>query len=120
MDNSRFVANLYYVLLCFFLNIVKVNHFLYRFIILLHLISSFPLSKSLLVPYAYVSIESIDCIRLSSSELKAIELISSIKTLCLSLLNFCCVSNIILFFYKFFMFSIVAKKLSMSILFFSK
>ena len=36
---------------------------------------------SLLVPYAYVSIESIDCILLSSFELKAILLNSSAKTL---------------------------------------
>ena len=44
----------------FFENIVKVYHFLYRFIILLHLISSLLITKPLLVSNAYVSIESID------------------------------------------------------------
>ena len=42
--------------------------------------SSFPLTRSLLVPYAYVSTESIDCILLSSIELKEILLLSSVKT----------------------------------------
>ena len=46
----------------FFCNIVKVNHFLYRVIILLHSISSFLLTRYLLVPYAYISIKSIYCI----------------------------------------------------------
>ena len=71
---------------------------MYCFIIFLHLISSFSLTRSLFVPYAYVSIESIDCILLSSSELKAILLISSVKRImslvCLSLLNFRCAFNI--------------------------
>ena len=49
----------------FFCNFMKVNNFLYCLIILLHLISSFLLTRSLLVPYAYVSIESNDCILLS-------------------------------------------------------
>ena len=82
----------------FFCNIIKVDHFLYRFIILLHLISSFSLTRSSLVPYVYVSIESIDCTILSSFELKANSLISSVKALCLSLLNLCCVLNIDLLF----------------------
>ena len=95
MDDQEFVANLLYVFFyALFCNIINVNHFLYRFIILLHLISSFSLTRSLLVPYAYVSIKSIDCIFLSSFETKAILLISSIKTLCLSILNLCCVFNI--------------------------
>ena len=55
--------------------------------------------RSLLVPYACVSIESIDHILLSSFELKAILLISSVKTLCLSLLNLCCAFNISLLFF---------------------
>ena len=50
----------------FFCNIIKVDHFLYHLIILLHLISSFLLARSLLVLYAYVSSELIDCILLSS------------------------------------------------------
>ena len=53
---------------------------------MLHLITSFSLTRSLLVPYAYVSIESIDCILLSSFELKEALLIFLAKTLCLSLL----------------------------------
>ena len=99
MNDQEFVANLNYVLLCVLYSIMKVNHFLYRFIILVRLISSFLLTRSLVIPYTYVSIESIDCILLSPFELKAILLISSVKTLCLSLLNFCCVCNIILLFF---------------------
>ena len=45
--------------------------------------------RSLLIPYAHVSIESIDHIHLLSFGLKAILLVSSVKTLCLSLLNLC-------------------------------
>ena len=48
---------------------------------LLCLIFSFINIRSFLVPYAYVSIESIDHILLSLFELKAILLISSVKTL---------------------------------------
>ena len=97
--DQEFVANWDYVLLFFFCNIIKVNHSSYRFIILLHLISSFSLTRSLLGPYAYVSVESIDCILLSSFELKAVLLIPSVKTSCLSLLNICCVFNIDLLFF---------------------
>ena len=57
--------------------------FLYCLIILLHLVTSFSCTRSLLVPYAYVSIESVDLILLSSFKLNAILLISSVKT-CLS------------------------------------
>ena len=56
-------------------------------------------TRSLLVPYVYVSIESIDCIILSSFELKAILSISPVKTLFLLLLNLCCVSYINLLFF---------------------
>ena len=87
---------LFYVFLC---NIIKVNHFVCRFIILLHFISSFSLTRSLLVPYAYVSIESADFIILSSFELKAILLISSVKLLPLLLLNLCYVFEIDLLFF---------------------
>ena len=45
----------------------------------------------MLVPYAYISIESIDCVLLSSFELKAILFSFSVKTLYFSLLNLCCV-----------------------------
>ena len=82
----------------FFCNIIKVNHFLYSFIMLLHLISSFSLTRSSLVPYAYVSVESNDCIPLSSFELNAALLISSVKSLWISLLNLCCVFYINLLF----------------------
>ena len=75
-DDQEFVANLDYVLLYFFSNIIKVNHFLCCFINLLHLlikllhlILPFSLTISSLVPYAYVSIETIDWILLSSIEL---------------------------------------------------
>ena len=61
--------------------------------------SSVSLNRSFLVPYAYVSIESADCILLALFELKAILSISSVKPLCFSLLNLCCVFNIILFFF---------------------
>ena len=57
----------YYV---FHYNIIKVNHILYGFIKLLHLICSLALTRAFLVPYVYVYIESIDYILLSSFELK--------------------------------------------------
>ena len=86
----------------FLSNIIKVNHFLHYFIIFLHLVSTFLHIKYLYVPYAYVSIESIDCILLSLLAFNSILLISSVNTLCLLLLNLCCVFNInLLFFYKF-------------------
>ena len=115
MDDHEFLASLDYVLLCLLLWHIKVYHFLYRFITLLHLITSFSLTRSLLVPYAHVFIESIDWILLSSFELNAILLISSVKTLCLSLLNLYFVFNIdLLFLMNYFL------RLSMSIWFFSR
>ena len=110
MDDKEFEL----FLLSFPYNVIKVDHFLYRFIILLHHISLLSLTKFLLVPYAYVSIESIDCILLSLFELKAILLISSVRTLCLSLLKLCCIFNIdLLFFINYLI-------LPISILFFSR
>ena len=101
------IRNLWPIWIMFFCNIIKSNHFLYRFIIWLHLISSFSLTKSLLVPYAYISIESLDCVLLSSFEcmkIWLIWLISSVKTLCLSFLNLCRGFYInLMFFYWFFM-----------------
>ena len=76
----------FYISLC---NIVKVNHLLHRFVILLHLNSCFSLTRSLLIPCSYVSIESFDCILLSLFELNAILLICSVKNFCLSILNLC-------------------------------
>ena len=75
--------------------------FLRWFIMFLYLISFFLDSRSLFVPYAYVSIESIDYILFSSFKLKAILVISSLKTLCFSLLNLCFVFRISIFFYEF-------------------
>ena len=81
----------------FFGNIIKVKHFynvsLYCYLLFFSLHSRF-----LLVSYAYVSIEPIDCMLLSTFELKAILLVSSVKILCFPLLNLCCVLNISLFF----------------------
>ena len=70
---------------------------IFNIIILIHLFSYFSCTRSLIIPYAYVSIESIDSSLLSSFELKAILLIFSVKT-CPSLLNHCCVFNIGLLF----------------------
>ena len=70
--------------------------FLYCFIILLHLMSSFLHARSLLVPCANVFIQSIDYILLSSFEFKAILLISSVKPLYFLFLNLCYVFNMIL------------------------
>ena len=88
----------------FFFNIIKVKHYctilLYCYFLLYCYISSFLHTSSLLVPYAYFSIESVVSILLSSFELKAVLLIFSVKTLCLSLLNLCCVLILI---YSFFM-----------------
>ena len=95
------MANLDYVFLyVFFCNTIKVNHFLYRFITLLYLLSSISLTRFLLLPYAYLSIESIYFIFLSSFEVKAILIVSSVKILCLSLLIFCCVFNVILLYFR--------------------
>ena len=95
----------------FFFNTIKVKH---CFIILLHLISSFLHTRSLLASCTYVSIESIDWIILSSFELKASLLISSVRTLYLSVLNLCYVINITLLFFT------NSLRLSISVLFFSK
>ena len=53
----------------------------------LHLVSSFFLTRSLLVRYTYVSVKLIDWIILSSFELETILLLSSVKILCFSNLN---------------------------------
>ena len=89
----------FWIMFCFVFicDIIKVKHSDIVFIILSCLIFSFLHIRSLVFPHAYVSIELIDCILLSSFELKAILLISSVKTLCLSALNLCFVFNIRLF-----------------------
>ena len=96
MDDQEIVASLDYVyfVLCFTALMMLSNHL----IILLHLISFFPFTRSLIVPYASVSIKSIDCFLLSSFELNGNLLISSVRTLCLSLLNNYWVFNIDLLF----------------------
>ena len=76
---------------------------MYCFIKRLHLISSFKITRSLFVPYAYVFIESIDGIILSPFEPKTFLLTFPVKTLCLSLLKLCSVLNIDFFvIYEFF------------------
>ena len=80
-----------------FLQYSQSYSFLYCFITLLRLFFSFLHTRSLLVLYAYVSTKSIDFILLSSFELKELLLISSVKTLCLSLLNLFCAFNISFF-----------------------
>ena len=62
MDDEKFAAILDYVLLCFLFNkfcIVLLYYFIF------YHITSFLHTRSLLVQYAYVSIESIDYILLS-------------------------------------------------------
>ena len=78
----------------FFCNITKVNHILHCFIILLDLFFSFFTFRILALPYAYVSIESIDSILLSSLVLNAILIVSSLNKLCFFLVSLCCDFNI--------------------------
>ena len=93
MDDHQFVANL------------------------LHLISSFSLTRSLLIACECVSIKLIYCIILLSFQLKGVLLISSVKIFWLSLLNLRCVFNINLLFFRNSLWSFLL--LSMSIWFFS-
>ena len=90
----------FYAFICD-IGIIKVKHPGIVFVILSCLIFFFLHMRSLLVPYACVSIELIDCILLSSFELRWILIISSVKTLCLSLLNlllFACFLWILIYF----------------------
>ena len=88
MNDQEFMANLDYAFYVFFCNIIKVNHFLYCFITLLAFNLFFSIIRYLLVPYAYVSIELIGSILLSSFVLKTGLWIFSVKTSCLLLLIF--------------------------------
>ena len=90
MDDQEFVANSNYALWYLFLQWDQSSTFLYCFIIMLFLISSFLHTRSLLILYVYVSIESTDCILLSSLALNAILLTFSVNTLCFSLPDLCC------------------------------
>ena len=96
--------SMYYIISSFVYHlkiiIIKFTNLLSRFVKLHNMFYfTFLHTRSLLISYAYVSIESIDSILLSSFEVKAIFLIFSIKTLCVSLLNLCCVFNISLLFF---------------------
>ena len=93
MDDQEFLP-----IWCFFMSSLEIESKLNIFL-LLHLISSFLHGKSLFILCAYVSTKSNDCIFLSSFELNAILLISSVKALCFSLLNLCCVFNVSLLFF---------------------
>ena len=100
-DDHEFLTNFHYVALCFLCNIIKVNHFwIFFLVIFLHLIFFFLRKIFLLLPYACVSTESKLIYQLSSPELKMILLIYSGKTLCLSLAGGCWDFNIILLFFK--------------------
>ena len=65
----------------------------------MHSVSSFLCIFSSLVLFAHVSIESIDCILLSSLALNAILLTSSVNTLCFFILSLYCDFNINLLFF---------------------
>ena len=87
------------------ITVIKENYFLLHFyilslslfhihmllqnwlIILLNLISSYLQTRTLLVPFAYVSMELIYCLFLSPLALNAILLTSSVNTFCFLLLN---------------------------------
>ena len=96
MDCQELQANLD----CSFMSSLIASSKLITFVSLYYIVTfniSFSLTRSLLVPHAYVSIKSVDCILSLSFEPKAI-LIPSVKTFCLSILNLCCVFNIDLLF----------------------
>ena len=81
MDDQEFVVNLDCVLFMFsFVTQSKLVVFV-LFCFIAHLIVSFLHIRSFLVPYAYVSIESIDYILLSSLALNSILLTSSVNIL---------------------------------------
>ena len=117
VDIQKVVPNLDYVVLCFlFVNIIKFNNFC--MILLYYYIWPFlfHFTRSLVVPYAY---DSNDFIYLPSFEVKIILLISPIRTLCLSLLNLCRVSNINSLFFLWNLYENILR-VSMSIRFFSR
>ena len=72
----------------FFYNVIIINYF--WIVLVIVLISCFSHTRPFLVPYAYVSIESIDSILLSSLALNAVLAISLVNTLFFMLLNLCC------------------------------
>ena len=86
-----------------FCNIIKVMGFLYLFIIFFHLIFSFSFARSLLVAHVYISIELIDCILLSSFEIRVIWLISAVKHYAFHFQIFAVFLILICCFYEFFL-----------------
>ena len=112
---------LFYIFFCFIFYFVSLYFSITSskliIFVLYYYIVTFNVFNSLLVSYAYVSIESIDSILLSSLALNAILLTSSINTLCFSFLNLPYDFNInLLFFSKFFM--IFSKIIHAKIIFF--
>ena len=89
MNDQDFVANLDYDHLCFFCNIVIVNHFSYCFIILRNRISFFCVLFLHLFFIHIFLLNLLLCVLLSLLGLNAILLTSSVNTLCFSLLNLC-------------------------------
>ena len=85
-----------------FCNIIKSNDFLYHSIIFFRLIFSFSFTRSLLA-HVYISIELIDCILLSSFEIRIILLISSVKHYALHFQIFAVFLILIYSFYEFFL-----------------
>ena len=86
---------IYIYIYIFIPNIVKINHFIFRFCKELHLVSSFLHTFPTFTKYGYDSILSKTCHLSSSLLLNAILLISSVNTLCASILNLCCDINMI-------------------------
>ena len=84
MDDLEYMANFYYVWFIFINTVIKVDHFLYLFFVILYFIviftSKISLSHTLkaFVPYGYVVILSNVCSLLSSLLLKAILFTSSV------------------------------------------
>ena len=92
---------------------------MYCFVIFFHLISSVLHTRSFFVPFAYVSIESIDCILSSSLVLSGTLLTFPVNTSYLLLLNICCDFNInVLFFMNSLRFPLCASTLFFYLFFF--
>ena len=81
----------------FFCNIIIVKHFLYCFVILLYLISSFLRIISLFVPYAHVYIDYVFLSPLAPNKMFST---SSVNTLSFFLLNVWCDFNFNICFYE--------------------
>ena len=91
-------SNLIIFLLCHFIVTFLLCHYIVTFYCVI-ILCTFSLNRSLIFPYTCICIKSIDCILLSSFEIKLILLISLVKSLCLSLLILCSVFNINLLFF---------------------